>query len=193
MATPAARQGAIEVTFWMGLFVSFDPAFWSCAANKAKLSSPVARASSLEIRLPWLPLVRLMPSARVSRMRMLVNVEFCTFDAPQTPTTLCSIHTSLLWRLTMLRRSQGCPGRVAGGEVGGGVGGGGVVDDRGYRVLDVLLGEARGHDQVRRVRVGDRGGLFEVHEVDRVLRGVGRVLLQLEHGTRGIGGRQYEP
>ncbi len=62
MATPAARQGVNAVTFWMVLFFR-SPEFWSVAANSAKLSSPVDRASSLVIRLPWLPLVRLMPSA----------------------------------------------------------------------------------------------------------------------------------
>ena len=60
------------------------------AENRAKLSSPVARASLLTTWLSVLPLVMLMPSANVSRIR-----EFCDRHAgrcwrPSTGTTMCS-------------------------------------------------------------------------------------------------------
>ncbi len=41
---------------------------------------------------------------------MLVKVEFCTFAAPHTPTTWCSIQTLSMVMFDWLRRSQVWPG-----------------------------------------------------------------------------------
>ena len=53
-------------------FMSAPPA--SIAENSAKLSSPVARASLLLTRLLVLPLVMLMPSANMFRIREFLIV-----------------------------------------------------------------------------------------------------------------------
>lgn len=62
----------------------------SMAENSAKLSSPVERASLLLTRLSVLPLVMLMPSAKVSRIReFLITME--SVLAPQYMQIMCSV------------------------------------------------------------------------------------------------------
>src|SRR3569833_2491456 len=107
-ARPAARQGSSAVRFWKTLFFSSAP-HASIAERSAQLSSPVERASSLLTRLSVLPVVLLMPSAKVSLIRELVFVMLSVL-APQYMQTMCSTHTLSIVSLTTLEKSNTFPG-----------------------------------------------------------------------------------
>src|SRR5690242_19265228 len=107
-ARPAARHVTSDVRFSYTLPVwPVPPA--SVVANSANESSPVPRASMLATRLFADPLVMLMPSANVLRIRELVIDDESMLDA-QNMQIMCSTHRSSTVMFATLVKSSTLPG-----------------------------------------------------------------------------------